>query len=52
MTIHLARTLDTLIEEFKQHHQNTRGLRDRTLFGYACVLMVLLEFLDESVVCS
>ncbi len=35
MTVHIAWALDTLIEEFKHHHRSTRGLRDRTLHGYA-----------------
>ena len=35
MTVHLTWTLDSLIEKYKQHHQSTRGLRDRTLDGYA-----------------
>jgi len=35
MTIHRSWTLDTLVEAFQQHERRTRGLRDRTLRGYA-----------------
>ena len=38
MTVHLAWTLDTLIEEYKQHHRSTRGLRDSTLHRYAHIV--------------
>ena len=38
MTVHLTWTLDSLIEEYRQHYRSTRGLRDRTLDGYARIV--------------
>lgn len=34
MTVHNSWTLDTLIEEYKQHQRRTRGLREITLENY------------------
>ena len=34
MTVHSSWTLDTLIEEYKQHQLRTRGLREITLQNY------------------
>ena len=35
MTVPDSWTLDALIEAFEQHQRRTRGLRDKTLYGYA-----------------
>lgn len=43
MTTPQSSTLDALIEAYRQHHRRLRGLRDRTLHGYAHFVHVFVR---------
>jgi len=43
MTVPDSWTLDALIEAFEQHQRRTRGLRDKTLYGYARLVRGLIR---------
>ncbi|MGH2608194.1 MAG: tyrosine-type recombinase/integrase [Tepidiformaceae bacterium] len=43
MTVHNSWSLDTLIEEYKQHQRRARGLRESTLQGYERFVRLCFE---------
>ena len=43
MTVPGSWTLEALIEAYQQHQRRTRGLRDKTLLGYACFVRHLIR---------